>query len=293
MSGAVIGANVSQAWLAAFESLLSRGGEAINLAVTIADPGVEDVGVRQTLDAFLESRRSASRGHHGVERVSTVANTVFPQSLYRPSLGVRAREHLYELTQDTKQVSRRRNRSDTYFARLVAWERGDGEFNQLERAIVRLSGEHERGRRSGNAYELGLVRSRDEFVAGSMAVYGPGVDNRTMGFPCLSHISLSLHQGELHMTALYRNHQFVRRAYGNYLGLARLLAFTARESGWEMGELMCVSSHATAEIGSGTGFGRKALLGFAQECREAEGSSVVPASHWGSSSPAARKEKSA
>src|SRR6266508_3998160 len=141
MSSSIVGSNPSTAWLAAFEALLSGGGEVTNLAVTITDPSVEDLGVRERLDAFLEERRTEIDGRHGAERVSTVANTLFPQSLYRPSLGERARKHLYELTQDAKQVSLRRNRSDTYFGRLVAWQRDDGEFNQLERAVARLSAE--------------------------------------------------------------------------------------------------------------------------------------------------------
>ena len=291
MSTAVVGRNLSEAWLSAFELLLSDGGEAVNLAVTIADPAAEDLGVRQSLDAFLEARRSKGRPRHGVERVSTVANTIFPQSLYRPGLRENARAHLYGLTHDARRVSRRRNRSDTYFGRLVAWPGDEGQFNQLERAITRLSSEHERGRRNGNAYELGLVHARDEFLAGSMAMYGPGLDNRIIGFPCLSHISLSLSRGTVHMTALYRNHELVRRAYGNYLGLARLLAFIARESGWEMGEIMCISSHATAEIGGGTGFGRNALVALAKESREAAGTSVAPASHWETALPEAGKEE--
>lgn len=293
MSQAIRGANVSEAWLAAFEFLLSNEGEAINLAVTIANPALEDLGVRHRLDAFLESRRAERRSAGRVERVSTVANTIFPQSLYRIGFGDDARSHLYELVGDARTLSRRRNRSDTYFGRLVAWIGGEHEFNQLERAVRRLSGEHERDRRSGNAYELGLVDAREEMGTESLVVYGPGVDNRTMGFPCLSHISLSLSQGTLHMTALYRNHEFLRRGYGNYLGLARLLAFIARESRWEMGELMCVSSHASAEIGSGRGFGKGSLLALAQECRGAIGESLGSASHWMETPSATGKERSA
>ena len=44
-----------------------------------------------------------------------------------------------------------------------------------------------------------------------------------MGFPCLSHVSLSLQKGVVHMTAIYRNHEFIKRGYGNYVGLGRVL----------------------------------------------------------------------
>jgi hypothetical protein len=280
VAGAIVGANLSEGWLGAFQFLLSVGGDAVNLAVTITNPRVEDLGIRRTLDAFLAARRSENRGRHRVEPISTVANTIFPQAWYRPSLGGGARAHAYQLAEDARRVSRRRNHSGTYFDRLVAWPGGEREFNQLEQSITRLADEHGRGRRSGNAYELGLVNSIADTGDEALVVHSPGVDNRIMGFPCLSHISLSLSHGRLHMAALYRNHEFLRRAYGNYLGLARLLAFIARESGWEVGELMCVSSHGTAEMGTGKGFGKMALLALAGDCRDAAGRSFAPACLW-------------
>ena len=77
-----------------------------------------------------------------------------------------------------------------------------------------------------------------------MPVYLPGFDNQVRGGQCLSHVSLTLTENRLAMTALYRHQVYVARAYGNYLGLARLLAFLAYESGREIGELMVVASHA-------------------------------------------------
>jgi hypothetical protein len=69
-----------------------------------------------------------------------------------------------------------------------------------------------------------------------------------MGFPCLSHISLTLHTNPIHLTALYRNQGFLRKAYGNYVGLARLARFFAREVGVRVGEIVCVASHADVEL---------------------------------------------
>ena len=86
-----------------------------------------------------------------------------------------------------------------------------------------------------------------------------------MGFPCLSHISLTLYKGRLNMTALYRNQHFIRKAYGNYLGLSRLLRFICREVGCEAGALVCVAAHADAELGNGKRDINKLVL----DCREA------------------------
>ena len=57
---------------------------------------------------------------------------------------------------------------------------------------------------------------------------------------CLSHVSFSLQKGVVHMAAIYRNHDLTQRAYGNYVGLGRLLRFVAVQSGWPVGELACM-----------------------------------------------------
>jgi len=46
------------------------------------------------------------------------------------------------------------------------------------------------------------------------------------------------------LLAVYRNHDIVERAYGNYLGLGQLLAFLCTETGSSAGQLTCLSSHA-------------------------------------------------
>lgn len=81
-------------------------------------------------------------------------------------------------------------------------------------------------------------------------------------------MSLSLQKGVVHMTAIYRNHEFIKRGYGNYVGLGRVLRFVAQQSGWPSGELTCVS--ASASVGSGAGFSPGALTELLQACRRAQ-----------------------
>ena len=57
-------------------------------------------------------------------------------------------------------------------------------------------------------------------------------------------MSFTLVRERIHVTALYRNQDFVSRACGNYVGLSRLGLFIAREVGCELGEVLCVASHA-------------------------------------------------
>jgi hypothetical protein len=248
--------DISAAWVRGLALLVEAGGEAVNLTVSIADPVTENPAVRATLDEFVTVHRARDRS--AMEKVSTVANTLFPASWYRKNLGDDAAPHLYELERDTRQVSHRTAKRGTYFQRLVAWPDPErGEVNQLSRAIDRLRAARERGDRRGNAYEVGVTGPMDDGFAAPIVI--PGRDNLVRGFPCLSHISFSLHEGEVHLTALYRSHDYVSRAYGNYLGLGRILDFVGTESGWPIGEVTCISSSATAEFFRGGAFGKAAV----------------------------------
>ena len=261
--------NVSAAWVGGLMGLIGAGGEAVNLTVAIANPVVEIPEVRATLDEFIAARRLRNR--KSVEKVSTVANTLFPQSWYRESLGDDAASHLYELERETRSVSHRTATRGTYFERLVAWPDPDkGRVNQLSRAIERLSAARERGDRRGNQYEVGVTGAIEDCIAAPIVV--PGHDNSTRGFPCLSHISFSLHNGELHLTALYRSHDYLSRAYGNYIGLGRVLSFVGKESGWPIGELTCISSSATCEFFRGGSFGKGPVEELLAKCVAALGS---------------------
>jgi hypothetical protein len=256
--------NVSTAWVAALDTLLAGGGDAVNLTVAIEDPTAEHAGVRQALDRFIGERRRTKR--NSVELVSTVANTLFPSAWYIERLGVDAEEHLYELERTARPVSRRRNKFGTYFERMVAWPGPKGEFNQLDQVVRRLRSARDQGYERGNAYEIGVAMPADEIA---VPVLVPGKDRLVRGFPCLSHMSFSLHRGVVHLSAMYRSHDFISRAYGNYVGLGRVLRFVAQQSGFPVGELTCVSTAATAEVSRGASFGHKRVKGLLEDCRAA------------------------
>src|SRR5947207_780341 len=154
--------NVSTSWVAALDTLLAGGGDAVNLVVTIEDPAAEHAGVRRVLDRFIGEQRRTGRA--SVELVSTVANTLFPSAWYVERLGVEAEEHLYELERTARPVSRRRNPRGTYFERMVAWPGPEGEFNQLDQVVRRLRSARDRGHKRGNAYEVGVAMPADEIA---------------------------------------------------------------------------------------------------------------------------------
>jgi thymidylate synthase len=256
---------LSEAWLAGLEYLLDHGGTAVNLAVAFAS-AEEEADVRAVFDEFIAEWRAGKR-KPVLYPASTVANTLFPQALYRKGPGPEARERLYRLHARTMRVQKRYTKKDSYFERLVNWPGAAGEpVNQLEQLIDRLSKQLARMGPLSSAYELGLSHPADG-SGGEVRVYTPAVDRRLMSFPCLSHISFTLVAGRLHLAALYRNQDFVARAYGNYLGLARIGEFVAAETGCELGETLCLATHAH----SGMGLGKQTITALIERCRSAGG----------------------
>lgn len=89
-------------------------------------------------------------------------------------------------------------------------------------------------------YELGVAEGEYDVPLHSTAKDGA----RRMGGPCLSHLSFKLFEDAVHLTALYRSHDYRYKVPGNLLGLARLQACVAREIGRETGSLVVHSSYA-------------------------------------------------
>lgn len=91
------------------------------------------------------------------------------------------------------------------------------------------------------------TRERISSSAYTIVIQKPGGETvRPLGSPCLNYLAIQLDREEdnLGILAVYRNHDFFVRAYGNYWGLCNLTNFMARETGFSPGPLTCVSSHA-------------------------------------------------
>ncbi len=237
--------NLSQGWLTALETLRQSGGKAIHLSVCIANPGVEDDGIRDALEAALIRESD--------QPVKTVANTIFPASLYLPEkLGKKAAEHFYKQAMEGSTVTRRHksNKWGRYIDRMLEWEGHKGTVNQLEVMVRTLRSELENFNTKSSRYEMALSVPEDyQVYGGDLRIQQPDYDTRCMSFPCLSHISFTLENRKLNLAAMYRNQHFFRKAYGNYVGLSRLMRFLSTEAGCEQGELLCIATHADAELG--------------------------------------------
>jgi thymidylate synthase len=225
MMDVLTASSISDAWLEAARLLQARPGkEAWDLAVEIRQPNApENTLLRESLDDRLQELEAQS--------IDTVANTIFPQALWDSSHG--DRERFYSRYRRMIPKLRRfpGNRRGLYFERLISWPSGEEEpYNQVEHVIQRMQRQ--------------LAGSRPLRFVYDLAIHSPVRDAMPRGFPCLAYVNIKLAARRLHMTAHYRNHYFVERAYGNYIGLARLQNYIAGAAGVDSGRLICISGHA-------------------------------------------------
>ena len=251
---------LSEAWLQALAHTVDQSrGRCVHLAMTVENPGLEDDAVRAALDRVL--------AEEGKPSVETVAGTIFPTALYQsPDFSwstdldeqdVRtldtAASDLYGryLSMLPKLLKFPGNRNGTYFARMISWPgKKVGGTNQLDLRISQIRSEFAQGRRTNNTLDIDL--GAEAFASESLPgvqIYAPS-DRRVRGFPCLVHIDLSLLDGTLHCLAIYRHQYLVTKAYGNLVGLCRLIRFLCEQTGAECGELMVLAALADAESGS-------------------------------------------
>lgn len=270
MSVHIHGGNLSEAWVSAYDALAQRPkGQAVNMTVSVANPGREILAVRQEIDAEVAELRAAGNSVFN-KSIHTVANTIFPISLYREGRP----EAFYDAAiagqsrRDGK-ITSWGAKGGTYIGRLLDYPTYGGQsFNQLARMLDNLNARLN----YQDSYEMAFTCEHpdpdpnDPVRSASASTFVPNYDNNHRGGQCLSHISLNRSPGgALSMVALYRHQTFLTRAYGNFLGLARLQHFLVRECQKELrvGELMIVASHA--EIDSEARPGAPDLVARCQE----------------------------
>lgn len=208
-------ADLSEAWAGALLHVLDHSGTEISpLVLTVTgfpDDGTpsENQAVRQALDALLLAK--------GERDVEDVAFTIFPQRLWVMASGDRARLfEFYRMAFPRYQaMNRHANGRGLYFERLISYGRGPCEGNQLEWILSQYN--------ARNSVRRSMLQA---------STFDPGRDNvasAQLGFPCLQQISFEPTEAGLVANAFYATQQLFVKAYGNYLGLARLAAFMAHE----------------------------------------------------------------
>ena len=242
------------AWMMGAEYLL-RHDAALNLLLAIEFPtrGSNDPAATERIDEFLAAEEQLP--------MHSVAETIFPGYEYMRR-GLRGvfeiyPEHVYPLIKKHPSI-----RWGTYAHRLVRRNGADDkQINPLKQMIDKMKDELATPRPKKSCYELGIAEGEYDLPLYSSVQDG----TRRMGGPCLSHLSFKLFDGAVHLTALYRSHDYGYKVQGNLLGLARLQSCVARETGQDVGSLVVHSSYALL---SGSRVGLRALLNALRHASE-------------------------
>jgi hypothetical protein len=201
---------------------------AYNVIIDITDPAANSTlkhpGIA-TVDNFLAKQ---------AKPIETVANTIFPASLYHRH----GAPDFFEVFNKRILPRVRRNGrwSGYYFERMINYSVPDGHPpNQLWDIVERMR----------NA----KVSALNKF---ELSLFDPvrDVDNSPYGGQCLSFMSFKIIPGatrKLTLTVQYRNHYYIEKLLGNLIGLGRLMTFVSGEAGLSLGPLTVVSTHAVID----------------------------------------------
>lgn len=219
-----------EAWLAAVDYLIERKFD-LNLILDIKSPesdGPKAAAAYKLMDKFFSREEEYP--------IHTVAETIFPGWEYSRR-GIRGVFENYPAEFDIV-----KSRWGTYAYRMIRRQTATGEIvNPLEQLIAKMRGEFKNPGPKRACYELGLAEG-----AYDVPLYNTTDDaSPRMGLPCLSHLSFKLADKQVHLTALYRSHDYSFKVPGNLLGLARLQACVAREVGAGIGGLVIHSTYAS------------------------------------------------
>jgi thymidylate synthase len=161
------------------------------------------------------------------DRLSVVVKVLFPFTGKKNS---ETREEFYARWNSSLEENRKKKRLrapwGTYFGRLTNF---GSEKNQLESMIHALS--------------TWGMRPEAALVAHTSA---PTLDTiKPIGSPCLQYVEILWGRDDvIDLVAVYRNHDFLKKALGNYIGLGRLLEFISSESNKKPGRIVCHSVRA-------------------------------------------------
>ena len=220
-----------EAWMRGTEYLLAHDS-ALNLVLAIAFPthGPNDDAATKRIDEFLTAEAQIP--------THSVAETIFPGSEYQRR-GLRGVFETYpqQVYPSIKNHPSCTYATDCFIGSVATASRSTPLIKQM---IEKMRSELATPRPKKSCYELGIAEGEYD-----LPVCSPARDAKCrMGFPCLSHLSFKLFDGAVHLTALYRSHDYGYKVPGNLLGLARLQSCVATETGQRIGSLVIHSSYA-------------------------------------------------
>jgi thymidylate synthase len=212
--------NCLTAWKDACNHMLLNG-DGFNLLVEIQNPLAY---TQAQLDEITNS------GVIDKTEVSDVVNTIFPVKLHARNAALTNTQfydrHEQIYLRGKRMHRKNRSRWGNYFLRFTKF--GSNRKNQLQPIIDGINN-----------------RTNDQKACYIMHVSSIDMDNNTrvIGNPCLQYVQFGVYNNALHLSAVYRNHDFLTKALGNYIGLSKLLEFVCNETNSTMGTVTVQSLH--------------------------------------------------
>lgn len=222
--------NLSLAWASVFIEIESRPArELAPLIVSFeglnGEKPVEEPSTRRALDLCLDAT--------GAQSIQTVANTIFPQSLWNIAKGDRKKffQTYMENLPTYVSMAPHKNYRGLYFARLIAFDINPKSGKKINHNV------RETPNYISNQLEF-IIKHCKKGVRRSMfqaTLFDPARDHTAsaqLGFPCLQHLTFvpDFTAGTITLNAFFATQQLFEKAYGNFLGLARLGLFMSHET---------------------------------------------------------------
>lgn len=208
------------AWKSACDLLLQQGAQE-HIFIEIQSPcSFNDI-------SHWLSIRSAHKIVDNGDNIRHVIKTIFPYTLLPY---VSNRGEFYSLYK--KIYLRGSNHSwGTYFQRLISFDnhfKNNGE-NQLEDCIRALN--------SGSPQK--------HYIVFHLSARNLESNVRPMGAPCWHFGEVTVNKDDsINLFVVYRAHDYFNKAFGNYIGLSKLLEFICNETGRQPGKLLIHSIYA-------------------------------------------------
>ncbi|WP_129792143.1 hypothetical protein [Sphingosinicella sp. CPCC 101087] len=238
------GRTIPEVWLKAVRHVdLCPRHQDFDVFLHVREPTVleaDDRAIYEIVDAFFKK--------HDAYSIHTVAETIFPLDEYMRG-GCEAVFEIYPPRIKAIHAARNDKNWGTYAYRLLRQKDRDGSiYNPLKDMVAKIRA-HSKYTAS---FELGMGHPLEEDIP----IYVGATDRRRLyGGPCLSHLSVKVYDGAIRLNATYRSHYYVRRLFGNLVGLGRLQYFLASETGLAIGGLTINSTYAKIDRGDGGGCG--------------------------------------
>ena len=212
--------NCLTAWRDACTYMI-QNGDGFNLMVHIDNPlAFTDLQLAEITDTGIILPKN----------LADVVNTIFPSKLHLRSAGLNNSQFydLHEQLYTRGKTMHPRNNGlwGNYFLRFTKF--GSTKKNQLQKIIDDINS-----------------RSNQYTACYIMHVSSADTDSNTrnIGNPCLQYVQFGQVGNTLNLTAVYRNHDFLTKALGNYIGLSKLLEFVCQQTGRNIGTFACHSIH--------------------------------------------------